>query len=50
MDFPKINRPTSATQFMHRLKLTLWQAIDVNIKDGLLLAAAAFLKVINRQP
>ena len=28
MDFLKIKRPTSAPQFMNRLRLTLWQAIN----------------------
>src|SRR5690606_35683533 len=48
MDFLKINRPTSAPQFMNRLKLTLWQATEVNLKDGLLLAVVCDMGIFGK--
>lgn len=39
MDFLKAKKPTGAPQCMNRLKLTLWEATEVNLKDGILLTA-----------
>ena len=48
MDFLKIKRPTSAPQFMNRLKLTLWQATEVNLRDGLLLAVVCDMGIFGK--
>lgn len=48
MDFLKIKRPTSAPQFMNRLRLTLWQATEVNLKDGLLLAVVCDMGIFGK--
>ena len=38
MDLVSAKKPTHAPQFMNRLKLTLWEATEVNLKEGVLLA------------
>jgi len=39
MELTRLKKPTRAPQFMNRLKLTLWEAVEVNLADGVLLAA-----------
>ncbi len=38
MDLLALNHPTSAPQFLNKLKLTLWEATEVHLKNGVLLA------------
>lgn len=39
MDFLDIKKPTGAPEWYKKNKLTLWEAVEVNLKDGVLLAA-----------
>ncbi|MCQ2530690.1 MAG: DUF2804 domain-containing protein [Lachnospiraceae bacterium] len=39
MDFLKINGPTSLPNAFNRLKLTLWEATEIHLEQGVLLAA-----------
>lgn len=48
MDFLKIKRPTSAPQFMNRFKLTLWQAAELHLKDGLLLVVVCDMGIFGK--
>ncbi len=41
MDLVKLNKPTQAPNCMNKLKLTLWEAVEVNLKDGVLLLAVS---------
>ncbi len=51
MDLVKAKRPTKAPDFLNKLRLTLWEATEVHLKDGVLLAAVCdmglFGKVFN---
>lgn len=51
MDLVKIKHATKAPHFMNRLKLTLWEATEVHLKNGVLLAVVCdmgiFGKIIN---
>jgi len=48
MDFLKVRRPTGAPQFMNRFKLTLWQAAEIHLKDGLLLAVVCDMGIFGK--
>ncbi len=48
MDFLKLKKPTHAPQFMNRLKLTLWQATEVHLKEGLLLAVVCDMGIFGK--
>ena len=39
MDLLHARKPTHAPQFLNRYKLTLWEACEVNLKNGILLVA-----------
>lgn len=41
MELEKLKKPTKAPQMMNRLKLTLWEATEVNLKEGVLLTAVS---------
>ena len=51
MELLKARKPTRAPEFLKRLKLTLWQATEVNLKNGVLISAvcdmAFFGKTLN---
>ena len=38
MDLLRAKKPTYAPQFLNRFKLTLWEAAEINLKEGVLLA------------
>ncbi len=38
MDLVKLDRPTKAPNFLNKLKLTLWEATEVHLTNGVLLA------------
>ncbi|MGN0468039.1 MAG: DUF2804 family protein [Acutalibacteraceae bacterium] len=39
MDFLKVNRPTPYPNAFNKVKLTLWEAVEINLKDVILLTA-----------
>ena len=39
MDLVKLKKPTSLPDCFNRFKLSLWEAVEVNMKDGILLSA-----------
>ena len=39
MDLLSIHNPTSAPDFLNRLKLTVWEAAEIHLEEGVLLAA-----------
>ncbi len=39
MDLIRARKPTRAPQFMNRLKLTLWEATEIHLKEGILLTS-----------
>lgn len=48
MDFLRLKKPTHAPQFMNRLKLTRWEATEVHLRDGILLAAVCDMGVFGK--
>lgn len=46
MDFLKINRPTPYPNAFNKLKLTLWEAVEINLKDVTLLTAVCNMAVL----
>ena len=48
MDFLKINKPTCAPNFLNKLKLTLWEATEVNLKNGVLLTAVSDMSLFGK--
>ncbi len=48
MDFVKIKRPTALPQCFNRLKLTLWQATEVHLKNGVLLAVVCDMGIFGK--
>jgi len=41
MELMQIKHPTSAPDFLKKYKLSLWQAVEVNLEEGILLAAVS---------
>ncbi|MGN1042968.1 MAG: DUF2804 domain-containing protein [Christensenellales bacterium] len=48
MDFVKLKRPTALPQCFNRLKLTLWQATEVHLKHGVLLAVVCDMGIFGK--
>lgn len=48
MDLVKLKKPTRAPQVMNRLKLTLWEAAEVHLREGVLLAVACDMGVFGK--
>ncbi len=48
MDFVKLNHPTALPQCFNRLKLTLWQATEVHLKNGVLLAVVCDMGIFGK--
>lgn len=48
MDLTKLDRPTMAPNIFNRFKLTLWEACEVNLKDGILLAACSDMALFGK--
>ena len=43
-----LKKPTHAPQFMNRLKLTLWEATEVHLKEGVLLAVVCDMGIFGK--
>ncbi len=41
MDLVSLKKPTEAPDFLNKKKLTLWEATEINLKEGVLLVAAS---------
>ena len=48
MDLVKLNKPTKAPNCMNKLKLTLWEAAEVNLKNGILLFAVSDMAIFGK--
>ena len=48
MELLKLKKPTHAPQCMNRLKLTLWEATEVHIKEGVLLAVVCDMGIFGK--
>lgn len=48
MDLVKLKKPTRAPQCMNRLKLTLWEATEVHLKNGVLLAVVCDMGIFGK--
>ena len=48
MELLNIKNPTSAPNCMNRLKLTLWEATEVNLKNGVLLAVVCDMGIFGK--
>ena len=48
MELVKLKKPTRAPQFMNRIKLTLWEATEVNLKEGVLLTAVSDMGIFGK--
>lgn len=48
MELLKLKKPTGAPQFMNRLKLTLWQATEVHLRHGVLIAAVCDMGIFGK--
>lgn len=48
MDLIRVKKPTRAPQAMNRLKLTLWEATEVHLKDGVLLAVVCDMGIFGK--
>jgi hypothetical protein len=48
MDLVKLKKPTRAPQCMNRLKLTLWEATEVHIKEGVLLSVICDMGIFGK--
>ncbi len=48
MDFIKLKRPTALPQCFNTLKLTLWQATEVHLKHGVLLAVVCDMGIFGK--
>ena len=49
MDLIKAKRPTKAPDFMNKFKLTLWEATEVHLKNGVLLAVVCDMGIFGKQ-
>ena len=48
MDLVKLKRPTALPQCFNRLKLTLWEATEVHLKNGVLLAVVCDMGIFGK--
>ncbi len=48
MELLKLKKPTKAPDFLKRLKLTLWQATEVHLKNGVLLAVVCDMGIFGK--
>ena len=48
MELLKLKKPTKAPDFMKRLKLTLWEATEVHLKNGVLLAVVCDMGIFGK--
>lgn len=48
MDLVKLKKPTHAPQCANRLKLTLWEATEINLKEGVLLAVVCDMGIFGK--
>ena len=48
MELVKLKKPTRAPQAMNRLKLTLWEATEVHLKNGVLLAVVCDMGIFGK--
>ena len=48
MELVKLKNPTRAPQFMNRLKLTLWEATEVHLQNGVLLAVCCDMGIFGK--
>lgn len=48
MDLLKAKKPTKVPNFLNKMRLTLWEACEVHVKDGILLAAASDMAVLGK--
>lgn len=48
MDLLKIDNPTEAPNFLNRLKYTAWEAIEVHLEEGVLLAACCDMGIFGQ--
>lgn len=48
MDLVKLKKPTHAPQCMNRLKLTLWEATEVHLENGVLLAVVCDMGIFGK--
>ena len=48
MDIVRLKKPTGAPQCMNRLKLTLWEATEVHLKNGVLLAVVCDMGIFGK--
>jgi len=48
MELQKVKKPTHAPQFVNKLKLTLWEATEVHIKEGILLAVVCDMGIFGK--
>lgn len=48
LDLVKLKRPTRAPQALNKLKLTLWEAVEVNLPCGMFLAACCDMGLIGK--
>lgn len=48
MDIIKLKKPTRAPQFMNRLRLTLWEATEVHLRNGVLLAVCCDMGIFGK--
>lgn len=47
-DLHKAKNPTKAPDFMNKLRLTLWEAFELNVKDGLLVSGICNMGLFGR--
>ncbi len=48
MELVNLKKPTKAPQFMNRVKLTLWEATEVHLKHGVLLAVVCDMGIFGK--
>ena len=49
MELLRAKRPTKAPDFMNKFKLTLWEATEVHLKNGVLLAVVCDMGIFGKQ-
>lgn len=48
MELLKLKKPTKAPNFLNRLKLTLWEATEIHLKNGVLLAVVCDMGIFGK--
>ena len=48
MDFVSLDRPTALPNCFNKLKLTLWEATEVHLKNGVLLAVVCDMGIFGK--